>query len=223
MSKVGCRINKIVKRPDPWMVQQLAEFPVSNLDDSMNRMSAVNKEIRTVNGLRLYGPAFTVKVPEGDNLMFHKAMDMAEPGDIIVIAAGGYQNRSIFGELMANYCLKRDIGGLIVDGAIRDVDALKHIGIPVYASGVSPNGPYKNGPGEINTDISFGGQVIHPGDIVIGDEDGIVVIQPEDAEAILEAVRDIGKKEAVIMDKILKETSYLRPWVDEKLSAMMNE
>lgn len=117
MSKVGCVIIEDFKRPDKALVEKFRNVAVANLDDCMNRISAVHEDIRPVNKGKLLGPAFTVKVPSGDNLMFHAAMDLAKPGDVIVIDAGGDTRRSIFGELMVTYCRKRGIAGIVVDGS----------------------------------------------------------------------------------------------------------
>ena len=189
-----------------------------NIDDCMGRTAAMHCRIHPMNKGNLVGTAFTIKVPEGDNLMFHKAMDMAQPGDVFVIDAGGSPNRSIFGELMVSYCRARGIAGIVVDGSIRDSEAIGELtDFPVYAIGVTPNGPYKNGPGEINTPVSVGGIVVHPGDIIVGDADGVIVIYPEDAETVLAAVKAVKVKEEGIMKDIVEKTSYVRPWVDEKL------
>jgi RraA family protein len=217
MSNIGCKIISDYKRPDKSLVEAFSNLPVANIDDCLNRLSAVHQDIRPVNKAKLLGTAFTVKVPEGDNLMFHKAMDMAKEGDVIVIDAGGSTNRSIFGELMINYCKIRGLAGVIVDGSIRDYDALSIIDFPIYARGVTPNGPYKNGPGEINTTINFGGQVVRPGDIVVGDADGILFIQPEEAEELLGKVQNVSKKEEEIMQIMVEDGTYIRPWVDTKL------
>jgi len=214
---IGCVINNNIKRPDPKLVELFRDLPVANIDDCMSRTAAVHQDIRPVSHRPLLGPAFTVKLPEGDNLMFHKAMDLAAPGDIIVIDAKGCTSRAIFGEIMATYCEKRGIGGLILDGAVRDYEALSKMSIPIYARGTTPNGPYKNGPGEIGTTISFGGIVIEPGDIIVGDEDGIIAIHPQDAEKLAEEVRAVFNKEAGFIDRIVRECVYDRPWVDEKL------
>ncbi|MGE1062203.1 RraA family protein [Megasphaera paucivorans] len=217
MGNVGCKIIKDFKRPDRKVVELFKGMPVANIDDCMNRTAAVRSDIVPMNKTPLLGTAFTVKVPEGDNLMFHKAMDMAQPGDVIVIDAGGDVTRAIFGELMITYCHKRGLAGVILDGVIRDYDEIAAMDFPVYAKGAIPNGPYKNGPGEINTVISFGGKVICPGDIIIGDGDGIIVIKPEEAEELAAKTKQVMEKEAGIMDKIVNECSYVRPWVDEKL------
>jgi RraA family protein len=217
MSNVGCKVIQNFKRPEKSLVESFRNLPVANIDDCLNRLSSVHQDIRPVNKTKLLGTAFTVKVPEGDNLMFHKAMDMAEEGDVIVIDAGGSTNRAIFGELMINYCKLRGLAGVIVDGSIRDYDTLSIMDFPVYARGVTPKGPYKNGPGEVNTVISFGGQVVHPGDIVVGDADGIVFIRPDEAKILLEKVENVSKKEEEIMKTMITQGTYKRPWVDAKL------
>ena len=220
MSNVGFRIISDFQRPEPALVEAFRELPVANIDDCMNRTAAVDGAIRPVNKAKLLGPAFTVKVPEGDNLMFHKAMDMAKPGDVIVIDAGGDPKRAIFGALMINYCKSRGLAGVIVDGAIRDYEELSQMDFPVYARAVTPNGPYKNGPGEIGTVISFGGKVVRPGDIIAGDADGIVVIAPEDARELAQKAQKVLDMENGILEKILTEGTYIRPWVDEKLKEL---
>lgn len=223
MKNVGCRIINEINRPDVEVVNLFKGLPVSNIDDCMNRIGAIDSQFFPLNKTPLLGVAFTVKVPEGDNLMFHKAMDMAEPGDIIMIDAGGDKRRAILGELMISYCKSRGIAGVIVDGSIRDADALEEMDFPVYAKGITPNGPYKNGPGEINTPVTIGGQVVRPGDIIVGDQDGVVIIKPEDAKELAEQTRRVMDKEASIMEKIVKEGTYDRPWVDEKLKELNSE
>lgn len=220
MSNTGCVIVMDFERPDVGLIESFRDIPVANIDDCMNRTAAVSYRIKPLNKARLLGPAFTVKVPEGDNLMFHKAMDMAKPGDVIVIDAGGDPSRAIFGALMINYCKVRGLGGVIVDGSVRDSEELAELDFPVYAIGTTPNGPYKNGPGEINTTITFGGKVVHPGDIIVGDQDGIVVIRPEDAAEIARNANALLENENGIMNKILNEGSYVRPWVDEKIQSL---
>lgn len=220
MANIGCRIFPDFTRPSKELIDAFRGMPVANIDDCMNRTAALRPEIRMLgaNGGMLLGPAFTVKVAEGDNLMFHKAMDMAQAGDVIVIDAGGMTERAIFGALMANYCKSRGIKGLVVDGSIRDQEELAEMqDFHVYAKAVTPNGPYKNGPGEIRGTISLGGMVVHPGDIIVGDADGIVVIRPDEAQKLAEKTKEIMHKEADIMREIVENGSYVRPWVDTKL------
>ncbi|WP_152655627.1 RraA family protein [Oceanobacillus sp. CFH 90083] len=218
MKNVGCFIVNNFERPELELVNAFKGIPAANIDDCMNRMGAVNSAIRPMNKSPLLGVAFTVKVPEGDNLMFHKAMDMAQPGDVIIIDASGYTERAILGELMISYCKSRGITGVVVDGSIRDAEALEAMDFPIYARGISPNGPYKNGPGEINVPVTIGGKTVCPGDIVVGDQDGIVIIKPDDAKELAIKARKVTEKEDLIMNKILTEGVYDRPWVNEKLA-----
>ena len=169
MSNIGCKVVTDFVRPDSKLVEAFRGMPVANIDDNMGRTAAVHQSIRPLNKVPLVGVAFTIKVPQGDNLMFHKAMDLAKPGDVIVIDAGGFDDRSIFGELMATFCKVRGVAGLVVDGAIRDQEALCEMDMPIYAKSTTPNGPYKNGPGEINVPVVIGGRVVRPGDILVGD------------------------------------------------------
>jgi len=215
---VGCRIIKEITRPDPALVALFRGMPVANIDDCMNRMAAVDAAIRPLGKGEMLGTAFTVRLPQGDNLMFHAAMDLAEPGDVIVIDAGGFADRAIFGELMATYCKSRGICGIVCDGAVRDSAALAQMqNFPVYARAVTPNGPYKNGPGEINVPVVIGGKIVFPGDIVVGDADGVLFIRPADAPAVADAVRQVEQKEAAIMEHILQDGTYERPWVQMQL------
>ena len=216
---VGCKIIKDFKRPDAALVERFKGMPVANIGDNMHRIGAVHTSIEPIGKGQLLGTAFTVRVPQGDNLMFHVAMDMAKPGDVIVIDAGGFTDRAIFGELMATYCKSRGIKGIVCDGAIRDRGALASMeDFPVYAKSATPNGPYKNGPGEINVPVVIGGKVVNPGDIGVGDDDGVIIISPENANAIADATLGVEKKEADIMKHIIEDGTYIRPWVDEKLA-----
>lgn len=217
MRNTGCRIDTRIRRPDPALIERFRGLPAANLGDCMNRIAAMDPAIRPFTTGGMLGCAYTVRLPEGDNLLLHKALDLAEPGDVLVIDAGGSLRRAIFGELMVRYCELRGLGGLVVDGSIRDVDAIAGMGVPVYAKGVSPNGPYKNGPGEIGGAVAVGGQVVRPGDIVVGDSDGVVVVRPEDAEEVLEKVGALMDNEERILAAMDREGTYVRPWVDKKL------
>jgi len=216
MSNIGMRIFPHINRPPAALIESFAGLPVANIADNMNRMSCMDAKLRPISDLPLLGPAFTVKSRPGDNLMLHKALDLAQPGDIVVVDAQGDLTNSIMGELMALWAKQRGIGGFIVDGAIRDVGALKKMGIPIYAAGITPAGPYKDGPGEINVPVVCGGVVVHPGDILVGDEDGIVVINPLDGEALLEKSKAKSRKEYKDIEDI-SNMIWDRTWVDKAL------
>ena len=220
----GCRIRRNFERPAKELVEAFRGIPVANIDDNCGRIAAVDASIFPLNPkARLLGTAFTVNAPAGDNLLFHKALDMAQPGDVFVIDAFGCEERSILGELMVSYCKIRGASGIVVDGCIRDADAIRAMNFPIYARGVTPNGPYKNGPGEIGGAVVVGGQVIRPGDILAGDGDGIVVIRPEDAEEILEQVEKLMANESRTLSEMKQHSTYIRPWVDEKLAELKCE
>ncbi|WP_125588171.1 RraA family protein [Companilactobacillus jidongensis] len=217
---VGCQIISDFKRPDKNLIKLFESIPVANIDDCMNRQAAVSSDIKPMNSTPLLGSAFTVQVPQGDNLMFHKAMDLAEPGDVIVIDAGGGTRNAIFGEIMLTYCQSRGLAGVVVDGCVRDKAELSNMKIAAYAKGVVPNGPYKNGPGKINVPITFGGKIVKPGDIVVGDSDGLIFIDPKDAEYLAEKAHSVMNKEANIKKVIKTKGKYNRPWVDDKLTSI---
>ncbi len=217
---IGCRIHTAAARPPRDVVELFRGLPVANIDDCMNRTAALRYDIRPIGRAPLLGTAFTVKVAEGDNLFFHKAMDMAQPGDVFMIDGGGDPHRSVFGEIMVRYCARRGCAGIVLDGSIRDSDSIAQMDFPVYAKGVTPNGPYKNGPGEIGGVVTVGGIVVHPGDIVVGDADGVIVIRPEEAVELAAKVRAFNENEVVTMERIAREGTLPRPWVDQKLEAM---
>jgi len=218
MSSVGFRIRSSFERPDKALVGAFRGIPVANIADCMNRIACVDSCIYPMNSAPLLGCAYTVKVTGGDNLMIHKALDLASPGDVIVVAGGGTLERAYSGELMVQYAISRGLAGLIVDGCMRDRDAIALLDFPVYCKGITPNGPFKNGPGEIGYPVSFAGQVIFPGDIVVGDGDGIVVIRPNEAAAIAEEACGVIVKEEQIIADIKAGKGFSRPWMDKALN-----
>lgn len=221
MANVGCRIYTKINRPDPALIEAFKGIPVANIDDCMGRIASCGSSLKAMNKSPMYGTAFTVKAPEGDNLMFHKAIELAQPGDILVIAAGGSMHRALCGEIMSYESRKKGIAGFIVDGCIRDIDEISTFtDFPVYAKGVTPNGPYKNGPGEINVPVSVCGQVICPGDILIGDQDGVLVIKPEEAKELAEKAAAVHKLEEEQINNIHTGKGLSKPWLDQKLAEL---
>ena len=178
------------------LVQAFAPLPVANVSDCMARMTAGGARLRPMHKSgRLAGPALTVKSRPGDNLMIHKALDMAQPGDVIVVDAGGDLTNALIGELMVTYAMSRGIAGFVMNGAIRDVEMIGAGNFPVYAAGVTHRGPYKDGPGEINVPVAIDGMVIQPGDLILGDADGFLCVPYDEAEAILAAATAKGAAE----------------------------
>ena len=189
---IGNRIFTDYRRPAPELVQQFAGLPSGNINDEMNRLFCMHDYIQLLNPEKarpLLGAAFTCRVSIGDNLFMHQALDLIRPGDVLVVDAGSGCNRSIAGEIMLRFLNDLGCAGVIVDGCLRDLDGIETLEMPVYAKGITPQGPWKNGPGEIGVPVACGGQVVFPGDILVGDKDGVVVVRPQVAETVAKASR----------------------------------
>ena len=216
---IGFRMVVDVARAPDALMDRFLTVPAAHISDSLNRLFAGGASLRPMHrGGKLIGNALTVKVRPGDNLMVHKAIDIALPRDVIVVDAGGDLTNAIIGELMLRHAQKRGIAGFVINGAIRDLATVSSDTFPVYAAGVTHRGPYKDGPGEINVPVAINGMVINPGDIVVGDEDGVVAVPLADAEAILVLTAAIRQREDKVMHDILAGTVD-RSWVDVALAA----
>lgn len=214
----GFRVKKTWPRIDRQVASAFGDLPVANVSDCMWRMDAGGSRLRPLHrGGRLAGPALTVRSRPGDNLMLHKALDLAEPGDVIVCEAGGDTTNAVFGELMLAHAIARCVGGLVLYGAVRDIEAIAAQDLPVYAVGVTHRGPYKDGPGEIGFPISIEGMVVHPGDLMLGDADGVLCVPRAEAGAI--AARARAKKAAEDQQMATTRQGLLdRSWVDRSLA-----
>ena len=215
---IGYCIKNDFLRPAPELLTQFEGIPVPNLGDAMNRTAAISAQITPVNHVRLMGTAYTVRVPAGDNLLFYYAIDNAKPGDVIVVDGGEFEERALCGEIMATYAAKRGIAGFVINGAIRDKVELSQMDFPVFAKAACPNGPYKNGPGEINVPVNIGGRIICPGDILVGDGNGLVSIHPQDAELVLKKTHAVMEKEAGMMKEIEEQGKMSLGWMYEKIT-----
>lgn len=217
MTNVGFRIIQIENKINEELVEKFRPLATSLLSDNMNRLHAIGHNLRPFHKEgKLVGSAFTVKTRPGDNLMVHKAIDIAKPGDVIIVEAGGDLTNAIIGEIMVTLASKRGIAGFVIDGAIRDSGPISRGTFPVYARGVTNRGPYKDGPGEINVPVSIEGMVVNPGDFIIGDEDGLVVISPKNAEQIINLAQQQQLKEKIVLQSI-EDGSIDRKWIDETL------
>ena len=163
------------------------------------------------------GNAVTVSVRSGDNLMIHKALQMLQPGDVLVVDGGGDISRALFGEIMMTVAKSRGAVGAVLDAAIRDVEAFERHQFPCWARGVNMRGPYKDGPGSINVPVSIGGMVINPGDIILGDSDGVIAVSPSQAIEAARLGHEKVKQEKEML-KTIQAGQYSAPWVDELLT-----
>jgi regulator of RNase E activity RraA len=218
---IGFSVQPIERRVSPEFVRKFQSLPVANVSDCMSRLSGGGPRLRPYHGDGvLSGPAFTVKTRPGDNLMVHKALDIAPPGDVVVVDAGGDLTNSIVGEIMISYAINRGLAGLVINGSIRDCDALRRLNFPVYAAGVTHRGPMKSGPGEIGKAIAFDGMVIEPGDLIIGDGDGVLCIPFDEVAEVYKAAAAKKESEDKILADLRAGGSMDRAWVDATLKQL---
>src|SRR5688500_2937274 len=182
---VGFRVLKRKRKVDAAWVEKFRRIPVANISDSMFRLSAGGARLRPYHaGGAMAGPALTVRTAPCDNLKVHMALNLAETGAVIIVDADGELTNAIIGERMLAYCQAKGFAGIVINGAVRDVGYIKSHDFAVYAAGVTHRGPYKNGPGEINVSVALDGMAIAPGDLVVGDDDGLLCIGYEDIAAV---------------------------------------
>ena len=189
MNPPGWHRNPSAPPADPALLDALRGIATSLLSDNMARATGTVGLIAYHRPRPMAGTAVTVRTRGGDNLAIHRAFDFCRPGDVLVIDGAGELTQALMGEIMATYAASLGVQGLVIDGAIRDVGAIRANDFPVYARGVSHRGPYKNGPGEVNVPVTVGGMVVHPGDIVVGDEDGVLAIAPSEVAAVMDGAR----------------------------------
>ena len=193
--KLGFRIVSGFDRPPEDVVAAFRGKASSNVADAMGRFHFMDPDMKSRTGLPLSGVAITVNARPGDNLMVHKALEVAQPGDVVVVSTTGNTTSAVFGELMGHTAKGAKLGGIVVDGAIRDVDGLTALKFPAFSRTVSPGASDKDGPGEINVPISCGNTVVMPGDLIVGDDDGLAVVPRADATEVLEQVLALEERE----------------------------
>lgn len=215
---IGFTIQPIRRRVSADLIENFRTIPVANASDCMSRLTASGPRLRPFHAETvLCGPAFTVKTRPGDNLMVHKALDIALPGDVVVVDAGGELTNSIIGEIMVAYARGRRLGGIVINGSIRDSGAIGRQRFPVYAAGVTHRGPMRSGPGEIGRAIAIDGMVIEPGDLIIGDADGLLAIPFEQVAEVCAAAAAKREAEGKILNDLIAGGSMDRSWVDTTL------
>lgn len=217
---VGKRIYLKRELPDPKIVEQFKSIPASNTADVMARNCAMNPRIKLVSSPKAQmaaGPAFTVKARAGDNLALHAALNFCSEGDFIVVSNEEDDTRALMGEIMMAWLKHtKKVAGIVLDGPIRDIDEIGKWDFPVYCTGTTPGGPYKDGPGEINVPVSCGGVSVNPGDIILADPDGVIVIPRRDAEVVLEDAKKFMAQDAPKLIAARNGTSN-RAWVNKSL------
>ncbi len=208
------------ERVDADVVRKASAYAASILADVAGRRGALSGRIAPLaSSVRFCGPALTVELRPGDNLMIHVALALAKPGDVIVVDGKGDLTSALMGEIMTQQCIALGVAAVVIDGAVRDSEAIRALGFPMYAAGLNPNGPTKSVPGRLNHPISIGGVTVHPGDLVVGDADGVVVVERLKAASLLAlADEKVASESRRIAD--IKSRKALRPgWLDGALRA----
>ena len=211
-------INCKIERPSQEVMLQYADLAVADICDALGRNAALPAALKPFNTARMVGTAYTVNLPASENLLLYYAVDNALPGDVLVVACAGYTERAVAGEIVAALAKARGLAGFVIDGAVRDAEALRQTDFPVYARAVSPNGPYKDACGEINVPVSMGNVVIQPGDLIVADADGIVAIRKQEAVSVAEQARKITQAGLEKLRSIEKKGSVDMAWLYDKLS-----
>jgi regulator of RNase E activity RraA len=214
----GFRIKLDFPRLPAALMAEFLDFDTPDISDLLNRLYALDPAITCLTGSRhrLCGPACTVRVFPGDNLMVHKSLDVARPGDVVVVDSGRSSGNAVLGDLVSTKAKHRRIAGFLVDGLIRDLPGIIDLDFPVFARGTTSIGPLHRGPGEINYPICCGGVVVNPGDVVVGDAAGVVVIPREIAFELLQRLRAHQATNAAYLAGV-KRGEFSNAWVDRIL------
>ena len=198
-----CRIYLNIERPEPELVEKLKGTPTPYLVDALGRHGAMHHSIKpVVSDMKLCGSAVTVWGRPRDNLLAWKSMEVAKPGDVLIFTYDGYDECAHWGDNNARAGKKLGLGGVVIDGMIRDIEGHREVGFPVFARGLTPNSPFKSGPGEINVPVVCGGVIVHPGDVIVGDEDGVVVVPKDEVAAVLAKIPIIRENERKHIEEI---------------------
>lgn len=217
----GFRVRMNFPRLSAELMREFANFATPDISDMLNRLYAVSPAVRCLSGegRRLCGPACTVKVFPGDNLMVHKALDVLEPGDVVVVDAGGSAQNAVLGDLISMKARHRGAAGFVVDGYVRDLPNIRELDLPVFARGTTPIGPLHRGPGEINCPICCGGVVVNAGDLIVGDAMGVVVVPQVIAAELLERLRTHEAASATYLESVRRGV-FSNDWVDQILTTL---
>lgn len=215
--KVGFRYRQDIERVSSEAVIKAYQYSAANLSDGLNKFYTMDCGIRQMFGSsRMVGTAVTVKVRSGDNLMLHKALELIKPGDVLVVDTQGGYGYAVAGELMVRCMKELGLSGMVVDGTVRDLEECEKIGMPIFARGTVCGAGDKAGPGEINFPIACGGVVVMPGDLVVGDIDGVVVVPKDDVHDVFMAADKKLASERKRHEEISKGI-YVRPGIEQNM------
>ena len=211
-------IHPVAAAPNARLLEAFQDVPTSHISDNLRRLEGILGLKRFHRSRKLIGTAVTVKLRAGDNLLTYKALSMMSSGHVLVVDAGGVTSNAIVGDLLMAYAQQRGCAGFVVDGAIRDSAAFAAADFPCYARDATHRGPFKTGPGAINVPVSIGGQVVQPGDVIVGDEDGLVVFPTSETERLISAAQRSAAAERAVREEIL--TGNVRQsWMDKMFEA----
>lgn len=188
------------ERPSNIWINKFSDIPTPVIGDVMGRQNIMDARIRpTWVGARFVGPALPIMTYPSDNFMIHVGVSLAQAGDILVVDAGNYQNAGLWGEILTINAMHRKVKGIVIDGAVRDVKEIEEVQFPMFASGINARGGYKSSPGTVNIPVSCGGVAVCPGDLIVGDENGVAVIPRLDIETVYEGcVKKINSEKQTI-------------------------
>jgi 4-hydroxy-4-methyl-2-oxoglutarate aldolase len=204
------------ERPPAEVVERFRAVPTSFIVDAMGGTGALDWRIKPLVGRSLAGVALTCDCGPVDNLAFMAALANCRPGDVLVVATGGYTGTAVTGDLLIGVAKNRGAAGFVTDGLVRDLDDLETIGLPVYAMGVTPNSPQRRGPGSVGLPVVCGGVLVASGDVVVGDRDGVVVVPRARIAATLASLDHVKAMEATTLERVragLKELPVEVPWL----------
>ena len=206
-------INRKIDRPSPSSYEKFAGLPIGNIIDAQGRTGAIDYRIKPVTtSHRFCGPVVTVDAGPRDNLAAWMALDHVQPGDVLMIATGGYELSSVIGDLYVGMAKNGGVAAIVTDGVVRDQEGIEAVGIPVFALGISSNSPQKNGPGTVGLPVVLGGVAVGPGDIACGDLDGVAVVKRDRLGSVVEQLESVIAKEAS-MEAEVKSGKPIPDWV----------
>ena len=212
-------VRRRFARPDPGHVRALTGIAVGWIVDAMGRQGAIDHRIRPLSRATTFtGVALTVRSRARDNLAPYAAIAYAEPGDVMVIETGDHEQASVVGDILLGVARNKGVVACVTDGMVRDIDGIDELGIPVFARGLSPNSPFKDGPGEIGLAVVVGGAAIESGDVIVGDKNGVAVVPRARVAEVVAALAAVARKEAQ-MDEAVRSGASEAAWVQETIAA----